>query len=112
MILRILHEKPTYGYKLMEMLREKSCGCHRLESGSIYTLLRRMEAKGLLESKWSHSETVNPNRRIYSVTERGTEALKSGLASIMRRKTMMDDLAEYYRKHFMKAEEGGEKSNV
>ena len=100
LILRTIHEKPTYGYKLLEVLGERSCGCHRLETGSIYTLLRRMESRGLLESEWTHSETPGPERRVYKVTEKGTEALRSGLESIANRKSMMDDLAEYYRTHF------------
>lgn len=108
LILRILHENPTHGYELMRTLEERSCGCHRLETGSIYTLLRRMDDGGLLESEWTRSETTGPERRVYKVTERGTEALKSGLESIVKRKAMMDDLAEYYKKRFMKKEEGGE----
>ena len=111
LILRLLYEKPTYGYQLMEALEEKSCGCHRLETGSIYTLLRRMEHRGLLESEWEHIET-GPDRRVYKVTERGKEALKSGLESIAKRKAMMDDLAEFYERNFLEAKEGGEKPDV
>ena len=112
LILRILYEKPSYGYHLLETLEEKSCGCHRLETGSIYTLLRRMEHRGLLESDWEHSETSGPERRVYRVTKMGTEALRSGLESIAKRKTMMDDLADFYRKNFMKTAVGGEKTDV
>lgn len=96
----------------METLEEESCGCHRLETGSMYTLLRRMEHRGLLESAWERAETTGPDRRVYKVTKSGTEALRSGLESIARRKAMMDDLAEFYKKHFMKREEGGEKLDV
>jgi len=53
-----------------------------------------------LASEWTHSETTGPERRVYKVTERGAEALRSGLESIAKRKTLMDDLAEYYRTHF------------
>jgi PadR family transcriptional regulator PadR len=112
LLLRVLYEKPTYGYQLLDELEERSCGCHRLETGSIYTLLRRMEHRGLLESEWTRSETTGPERRVYKVTEKGTEALKSGLESIAKRKTMMDDLAEFYKKHFLRTEEGGEKTDV
>jgi DNA-binding PadR family transcriptional regulator len=110
-MMRILYEKPSYGYELMETLEEKSCGCHKLETGSIYTLLRRMEHRGLLESEWERAETSGPERRVYKVTKMGTEALRSGLESIAKRKVMMDDLAEFYKKHFMKREEGGEKTD-
>jgi len=85
----------------METVEEKSCGCHKLETGSIYTLLRRMERRGLLESEWERAEKSGPERRVYTVTKMGTEALRSGLESIAKRKDMMDDLAEFYRKNFM-----------
>lgn len=104
LILRIIYETPTYGYKIMEVLEERSFGGYRLETGSIYTLLRRMEHAGLLESEWEHAEASGPDRRIYKVTKRGAEALRSGLETIIKRKTMMDDLARFYRENF--AEEG------
>jgi len=102
LILRVLYENPTYGYKVLEALKEKSLGSYRLETGSMYTLLRRMEGAGLLESEWERSETAGPDRRVYRVTKRGTEALRSGLKSILRRKALMDDLIEFYRENFEK----------
>jgi DNA-binding PadR family transcriptional regulator len=59
LILRILYEKPMHGYRLMEELEKRSFGCHKLKTGSIYTLLRRMEKKGLISSAW---ETVEVDR--------------------------------------------------
>ncbi len=75
----------------------------------MYTLLRRMEHRGLLESEWERSQTGGPERRVYKVTKMGAEALKSGLESIVRRKAMMDDLAEFYEKNFKKTTGGDEK---
>lgn len=98
LILRILYETPTYGYKVMEALEERSFGGYRLETGSIYTLLRRMERAGLLESEWEHAE--GPDRRVYKVTKRGAEALRSGLETISKRKMLMDDLTRFYRENF------------
>ncbi|MGB9714585.1 MAG: PadR family transcriptional regulator [Candidatus Bathyarchaeales archaeon] len=108
LIMRVLYEKPTHGYQLLEEIEKRSCGCHKLESGSIYTLLRRMEEKGLLESKWEKVEG-GPDRRIYNLTAKGVEALKMGLASIVKRKMLFDDLAKFYHEKFEKIEEGGEK---
>jgi len=104
LILRILYERPTYGYQLIGELEERSYGCHRLEPGSMYTLLRRMERGGLLESRWNRSEG-GPHRRMYKVTKMGAEALRSGLEKTVRRKALTDDLIDFYRKNF----EGGEK---
>ena len=112
LILRIVYDEPTYGYKLKETLEKKSSGLHSLETGSIYTLLRRMEHRGLLESEWKTAEASGPDRRVYKVTRKGAEALRTGLESIARRKALMDDLNEFYARHFMKTGEGDEKPDV
>ena len=102
LILRLLYEKPSYGYQLIETLEEKSSGLHKVETGSIYTVLRRMERRGLLKSEWEEAE-ARPDRRIYKVTKSGAEALKSGLQTISKRKVLMDDLAKFYEKNFKSA---------
>jgi DNA-binding PadR family transcriptional regulator len=86
--------------KLLKVIEEKSGGRHRLETGSIYTLLRRVERRGLLASEWEHSEVPGPDRMVYKVTKAGKEALRSGLESIARRKNLMDDLTHFYNKNF------------
>ena len=58
-----------------------------------------MEKRGFLSSVKSVGETGRI-RRIYSLTEAGKEALKLGLEGVIHRKTIMDELAEYYRQHF------------
>lgn len=105
-MLRILYEKPMHGYRLLEEIEQRSCGLHKLESGSVYTLLRRMEERGLLESKWEKVEG-GPDKRVYTVTSKGVEVLRRGLTSIVKRKLLFDDLARFYKEHFEK-EEGGE----
>lgn len=107
LILRVLYETPTYGYQLLEEIDERSCGCHKLEPGSIYTVLRRMEQKGLLTSTWEKGES-GPDRRVYTVTEKGAEVLKTGLSTIVRRKQLFDDLIGFYQQQFQSDSNGGE----
>ncbi|MDH7478029.1 MAG: PadR family transcriptional regulator [Candidatus Bathyarchaeota archaeon] len=107
LLMRILYEKPMHGYQLLEEIERRSSGCHKLEPGSIYTLLRRMEERGLLESKWEKVEG-GPDRRVYSLTSKGVEALKMGLESIVKRKMLFDDLAKFYHENFEK-QKGGER---
>lgn len=108
LILRILYENPMHGYQLLRELEGRSCGCHRLEPGALYTLLRRLEAKGLLESKWERIKT-GPDRRIYRTTKAGSDALKEGLEIIVRRRALMDDLIAFYKKYFEKKKGRGKK---
>jgi len=101
LILRLLYERPAHGYQLLEDIERKSCGCHKLEPGSIYTILRRMEEKGLLESQWKEAES-GPYKRVYKVTEKGALTLRGGLQMMTRRKALMDDLTAFYKTHFEK----------
>ncbi len=110
LIMRILYEKPMHGYQLLEEIEKRSNGYHRLEPGSIYTILRRMEERGLLESKWEKVEGGS-ERRIYRLTNKGIEALKMGLTSIIKRRKLFEDLIKFYYENFEKSI-GGEKENV
>lgn len=92
-----------HGYQLMEELERRGfLLARRIESGSIYTILRRMEHKGLLVSEWERVET-GPDRRIYRITDEGVETLRLGLEAIFMRKAIMDDLASFYRAKFKQA---------
>jgi DNA-binding PadR family transcriptional regulator len=103
--MRVLYEESMHGYQLMEELEDRGFVLpNRLESGAVYTILRRMEASGLLSSEWETLETGR-NRRIYKVTDSGVEALKMGLETIVKRKNLMEELVTFYRKRFGKLEE-------
>ena len=100
LLLRVLHERPMHGYQLIESMEARGyVQSGRFETGSVYTILNRMEKRGLLSSVKSAGETGRI-RRIYSITEAGVEALKRGLEGVIHRKTIMDELADYYRQHF------------
>jgi DNA-binding PadR family transcriptional regulator len=100
LLLRVLHEKPMHGYQLIESMEAREyVQSGRFETGSVYTILNRMEKRGLLDSVKSAGETGRI-RRIYSITAVGEEALKKGLEGVIQRKALMDELAEYYRMKF------------
>jgi len=99
LILRVLYEKPMHGYQLLEEIEKRSQGYHKLMPGSIYTILRRMEHRGLLRSEWEKVES-GPDRRIYKLTDEGVALLKTGLESIARRRKLTDDLVKFYEKEF------------
>lgn len=104
LILRVVCEEPMHGYGIIERIEELSEGRHEIKSGTMYTTLRRMEKKGLLESGWEESDT-GPDRRVYSVTEEGREHLKGWLEMIKERKRMMEKMTRFYEKEFGDGEE-------
>ena len=57
---------PQYGYSLKQALAD---GGMPIEEGTLYPLLRRLEAQGLLASEWDTGYT--PPRRYYRLNEEG-----------------------------------------
>ncbi len=77
------------------------------EPGALYTMLRRMENRNLVTSKWEKKE-AGVDRRVYTLTEDGVRVLKEGIEMTKRRRQLMDNLAQFYDDHFMKTSEGGD----
>jgi PadR family transcriptional regulator PadR len=70
MLLRLLAEKPMYGYQIVKELQARSGGYFDLEQGTLYPALHRLEKDGLVESKWEVIED-GPSRKYYYITDRG-----------------------------------------
>ena len=60
-----------YGYALINQLEENGL---EIDQGTLYPLLRRLEAQGLLDSKWN-VEGSRP-RRYYVINKTGKAVLK------------------------------------
>jgi len=63
-------KEPTYGYSLIGKLSDTGVA---IEANTLYPLLRRLEAQGLLESTWN-TEGAKP-RKYYVTTAFGEEVL-------------------------------------
>lgn len=100
LVLRILHEEPMHGYRIMEDLEDRELVVKgRFESPSIYNILKRMERRGLLTSEKVKTESERI-RRVYSITSKGEDTLKEGLISLIKRKKITDKLIDYYNEKF------------
>jgi len=96
----LLNEKPMHGYQLATTMEEKGLVIQgRFKTGSLYTILNRMEEYGLLTSSHEESEEGR-TRRTYTITEEGRQRLKTGLEYMLRRKRLLDQMDQYYRRHF------------
>lgn len=62
---------PRYGYELRQALADRGMP---IEEGTLYPLLRRLEAQGVLKSEWKIDE--GPPRRYYSLNADGRKLLK------------------------------------
>lgn len=73
-LLLLIHERPDYGYDLVERL--KPLGLDQEDPGAVYRTLRWMERDGLVRSGWGDS-CSGPLRRTYTMTPEGEEAARS-----------------------------------
>jgi DNA-binding PadR family transcriptional regulator len=112
LLLLLLNEKPMHGYQLAEELQTRGyVRKDRFKTGSLYTILNRMENKEILTSVHEQSESGRP-RRVYSITEEGKLHLKNGLQYMLRRKKFLDEIEEYNKLHFPEPTTDGEKENA
>jgi len=74
-----------HGFAVAQRIQERD-GARRLTAhGTLYKALARMEAGGLLESRWEDPDLGvtegRPRRRLYRVTPLGARALAEGRAA-------------------------------
>lgn len=73
-LLAALRAGEAHGYGIIETIKAQSDGTFDLPEGTIYPALHRLEAGGLLVSRWGQSPTGR-KRRLYALTPAGEAAL-------------------------------------
>lgn len=76
LILRTLAAGPNHGFAIAKRIQQLSKHVLRVEQGSLYPALHRMELDGLLEAYWDTTEN-NRKAKYYKLTRRGHRALAS-----------------------------------
>jgi PadR family transcriptional regulator PadR len=74
LILKTLSRKPMHGYAIALAIEQRSLEVLRVEEGSLYPALHRLELAGLLESEWKMSE-ANRRAKFYRLTPKGRKQL-------------------------------------
>lgn len=69
-ILSLLLSGESYGYQILQRVRQVSGGQMKWSSAMLYPVLRRMEKEGLIRSDWRVS-AENRMRRYYMLTDLG-----------------------------------------
>ena len=99
LILMTLYLSPMHGYKLLGEVNELMAGRMPMKTGSLYTILRRMEKAGLLESEWDKDHS-RLKRRIYKPSNEGVEMLKNGRNMVEEQRRAIDEMMTFYNEHF------------
>ena len=76
LVLKTLVRGPRHGYGIAKALQYDSDGGLRIEFGSLYPALKRLESKGWIASKWETSEHER-RAKYYRLTSKGRKGLQS-----------------------------------
>jgi transcriptional regulator len=74
LILRTLQWGSQHGHGIGQAIRTQSDGLLRVETGSLYPALHRLEKRGWLKSEWDLSE-ANQRAKYYKLTAAGKAQL-------------------------------------
>lgn len=83
LVLQTLAHERLHGYGITTHIQRTSRDLLRVEEGSLYPALHRMEEDGLIRSEWGTTET-NRRARFYSLTALGRKQLAAEQASWQR----------------------------
>ena len=73
-ILQTLQWGPSHGYGISHAINAGSHNAFKVETGSLYPALHRLEKRGWLQAKWGISE-ANHKAKYYELTPAGKEQL-------------------------------------
>jgi len=80
MILKALSRGPLHGYAVARWLEQATDDALRVEEGSLYPALYRMEQRGWLSAEWRMTER-NRKAKFYKLTRLGRKQLDAESAS-------------------------------
>ncbi len=83
LILKTLSWGPRHGYAITRWLREVSDDAVRVEEGSLYPALYRLERQGFIEAEWGVSE-IGRRARVYRLTAAGRRQLRAEVDGFRR----------------------------
>jgi transcriptional regulator len=76
LILHVLSLEPAHGYGVAQRLEQISKSVVRINQGSLYPALHRLQQKGWLKGEWKQSETGR-EAKFYSLTRSGQKQLQA-----------------------------------
>ena len=88
LVLSVLQRGPAHGYQVALSVEEETGGTFSFQHGTLYPILHRLEAEGLVAGVWGGGDR---RRKTYAVTDAGrafldaeTEALEREFGVLLR----------------------------
>jgi len=75
MLLMILGRGESYGYDIIQQLKQHSNGELTIAEGTLYPVLKKMEEKEWVKAVWKTADNGR-DRRYYAITRKGKEQLR------------------------------------
>jgi PadR family transcriptional regulator PadR len=76
LVLKTLQSGPVHGYGIAQKIHTLSDEILRIEEGSLYPALYRMEQKGLIEAEWGMTENKR-QAKFYRLTRKGRREMEA-----------------------------------
>ena len=76
LILRTLALQPLHGWAVSERIQQISSDVLRVQQGSLYPALHRLERRGWIKAKWGTSDN-NRRAKFYELTKTGRRQLEA-----------------------------------
>jgi transcriptional regulator len=73
-VLQTLRWGPRHGYGIAQLIRASSRDVLRVDAGSLYPALHRLEKQGAIDAEWGVSDK-NQQVRVYRLTPKGRKQL-------------------------------------
>jgi DNA-binding PadR family transcriptional regulator len=93
LILSILSRGDSYGYAIIQQVRELSGGEMKWADGMLYPILHRLEKRKLVKSYWGEAESGR-KRKYYRLHRAGAEELAAQRAHWIKLSGMLSRLEE------------------
>lgn len=76
LILTILRRQESYGYQIIQELKDKTGGELKIAEGTLYPVLKKMESKNWIEGVWKKADSGR-ERKYYILTTKGKQELET-----------------------------------
>ncbi len=73
-VLAVIAKGESYGYEIIKNIKEQSGGLLEFAEGTLYPILKKMEAQGWVSAKWYTADNGR-ERKYYKITVAGKKQL-------------------------------------
>jgi transcriptional regulator len=91
LILKTLSLEPMHGFGIAQRVEQISQGVFKVNAGSLFTALERLDRRGFVDADWRHTENAR-RAKYYTLTRAGRRQLDAHVADWRRRASAIERL--------------------